>query len=404
VHRGHRARLYPDPDQARAFGRWAGCARLLWNLALDLRRWGRGHPIGRTSQGRELTDLRAEYDWLAELPAQAAQGVFAELDLAFQRFRLCLTAYPQRKKKGRSAAVLRLPQDIVTRRLNKHWGEVKLPKVGWVRFRWSRSLDGTLKHVTLTQKYGEWHAAFCLEQLEKPSSPNPLPATGVDRGVEFAFMTSSGETFDQAMWKATEKRRLVTLERRKAHQQKGSQRFRQTCLSIGRLHQRASNRRRDFAHKTSTTLAKNHGLVAIEALLVPNMTRSARGTVDAPGRNVRQKAGLNRAILDKGRGLVVEQLRWKCPQYGSVLIEVPPRNTSLQCAACGHVSPHNRPLRAVFVCVRCGHADHADTNAAINIRERGMEKLAQTGGQPGIGRKAPKRLRTWRQPLLKVVG
>ena len=133
------------------------------------------------------------------------------------------------------------------------------------------------------------------------------------------------------------------------------------------------------------------------------MTRSARGTVDAPGRSVRQKSGLNRAILDKGWGLVIEQLRYKCPQYGSVLVEVPARNTSLQCAACGWTSPDNRPLRAIFLCTRCGHADHADTNAAINIRERGIDKLALTGGQPGIGRKASKRLRTWRQPLLESV-
>jgi IS605 OrfB family transposase len=347
--------------------------------------------------------LRAQYSWLAELPAQAAQGVFTELDLAYQRFWLGLAGHPQRKKRGRSAAVLRFPQDVVARRLNKRWGEVKLPKVGWLRFPWSRSLAGTLQHVTLTERCGVWHVAFCLEQPDRPSSPNELPATGVDRGVEIAFMTSAGETFDQTMWKPTEKQRLLALERRKARQQKGSHRFRQTCLAIGRLQQRAVNRRRDFAHKTSTTLAKNHGLVAIEALQVPNMTRSARGTVDAPGRNVRHKAGLNRAILDKGWGLVIDQLRYKCSQYGSMLIEVPARNTSLQCAVCGHVSPDNRPLRAVFVCVRCGHADHADTNAAINIRERGVEKLAQTGGQPGIGRKARKRLRTWRQPLLEVV-
>jgi transposase len=192
------------------------------------------------------------------------------------------------------------------------------------------------------------------------------------------------------MWKHTEKRRLLALERRKARQQKGSGRFRQTCLAIGRLHQRAANRRRDFAHKTSTALAKNHGLVAVEALVVPNMTHSARGTIDAPGRNVPQKAGLNRAILNKGWGLVIEQLQYKCTCYGGMLVDVPARNTSLECAACGHISPDNRPLRAVFACVRCGHADHADTNAAVNVRERGIEKLAQTVGSRGSGVRLPR--------------
>ena len=402
LHRGHRARLYATPEQGTRLAGWAGCARLLWNIALDQRRWGRGHPIGKRSQCRELTALRAEFGWLAELPAQTAQQVFAELDLAFQRYWSGLAGYPQRKKKGRSSVVLRFPQGIEARRLNKRWGEVKLPKLGWVRFRWSRSLDGTLKHVTLTQKHGEWHVAFCLEQADVEPVPNGLPAVGIDRGVAIAFMTSDGEAIDQTRWKPTEKARLVALERRKARQTKGSNRYKRTCRAIGRLHRRAANRRRDFAHKTSTALAKNHGLVAVEALVLPTMTKSARGTVDVPGRNVRQKAGLNRAILDEGWGLVIEQLRYKCPQYGSVLIEVPARNTSLECAVCHHVSPDNRPLRAVFVCVQCGHADHADRNAALNIRERGI-KLAQTDGQSGIGRRERKQLRTWRQPTLRAV-
>src|SRR5712692_6701783 len=84
VNRGHRARLYPSPQQALDLNRWAGCARLLWNIALDQRRWGRGWPLNKITQCRELTELRAEYDWLAELPAQTAQQVFADLDLAFQ--------------------------------------------------------------------------------------------------------------------------------------------------------------------------------------------------------------------------------------------------------------------------------------------------------------------------------
>jgi putative transposase len=221
---------------------------------------------------------------------------------------------------------------------------------------------------------------------------------GVDRGVEIAFMTSSGDAFDRPMWHERERVHLLALERRKARQIMGSKRFKHTCRQIDRLYRRAADRRRDFAHQTSTTLAKSHGLVAVEALVVPHLTRSARGTLQQPGRRVRQKAGLNRAILDKGWGLVIEQLRYKCQQYGSRLVEVPARNTSLQCAECGWISPLNRPRRAIFLCTRCGSCDHADRNAARNIRERGIE-LARTAGQVGIGRRASKRLRTWRQTV-----
>ena len=215
-------------------------------------------------------------------------------------------------------------------------------------------------------------------------------------------MTSCGEVFDRKMWRPTERSRLLALERRKSKQTKGSNRQKKTRRAIDQMHRGAANRRRDFAHKTSTTLAKNHGLVAVEALVIANMTKSAAGSVDQPGRNVRQKSGLNRAILDKGWGLTVSHLRYKCPQSGSVLVEVPAWNTSLDCPDCHHISKDNRPSRAVFLCARCGHSDHADRNAAINIRERGI-KLVLTGGQPGLGRKASKQLRTWRQPTRKAV-
>jgi putative transposase len=398
MNRGHRARAYPLGHQAAILHRWSGCARYLWNTALDQYRWGRDQfEIGKVSQCRELTGLRAEFDWLAELPAQTAQQVLAELDLAMQRWRAGLTKYPRRKKKGRSAAVLRFPQGVAVRRFNRHWGEVKLPKLGWLRFRWSRELVGALKHVTLSQRYGTWHVSFCLEQPDVHVGSNGLPPVGVDRGVEIAFMTSDGVPFDQVMWKQVEKARLVVLERRKARQQKTSNRYRRTCQQIDRLHRRAADRRRDFAHKTSTILAKNHGLVAFEKLVIPNMVKSAKGTVEAPGSQVRQKSGLNRAMLDKGWGLTIGHLPYKCAQYGSEPVAVSPRNSSLECAECHHIRRDNRPLRAIFLCVRCGHSDHADRNAARNIVERAVN-LVQTGGQPGIGRKASKRLRTWRQP------
>lgn len=394
MNRGQRARLYLTAEQEARLWQWSGTVRFLWNLARDQRRWQR--DVGKTRQCLDLTDLRREVDWIADLPAQVGQQVLADLAMAWQRCWAGLGHPPVLRRRGQAIG-LRFPQGVTARRLSKRWGAVRLPKLGDVRFRWTRALPGTVSSATLTCLAGTWHVAFCLEVEELVAHPNPAPAVGVDRGVEVAFMTSDGDAHDRVMWKPAEKTRLLVLERRKARQQKESNRWRRTCRSIAKLHRRAADRRRDFAHKTSTHLAKSHGLVAVEALVVPNMTRSARGTVEEPGRQVRQKAGLNRAILDKGWGLVIDQLRYKCPRQGSMLVEVPAQNTSLTCPACGHVSALNRPLRAVFVCVGCGHSDHADTNAAINIRERGIE-LAPTGGQLGVGRRASKRLRTWRQP------
>src|SRR5438309_4437744 len=401
MHRGHRARLYPSPEQAAALRRWSGAARFLWNLARDQRRWFPGRSIGRVSQCLELTELRREVEWLADLPAQTGQQVLADLDLAWQRCWAGLGGAPALKRR-RDPMGLRFPQGVEVRRLNRRCGVVKLPKLGEVRFRWTRELPGALRHATVSGSGERWEVSFCLEVEAAPVAPNEQPPVGVDRGVEVAFMTSDGEVWDRAMWSSKEGERLVRLERRRAVQQEGSHRYQRTCLQIASLHRRARDRRHDFAHKLSTQLAKNHGLVAIEALVVTNMTRSARSTLEKPGRGVAAKSGLNRAILDKGWGLVSGQLRYKCPWYGSVLVEVPAPDTSVTCPVCGIVDTASRPQRAVFLCACCGHQDHADRNAAINIRERGV-RLAPAGGQPVAGRKASKRLRTWRQPALGTV-
>lgn len=393
-YRGYRARLYPTAEQAARLTRWSGTARFIWNLARDQRRW---HPgVGKVRQSLDLTELRQEVEWIADLPRQVGQEVLADLDVAWQRCWAGLARDPALKRRGQPIG-LRFPRNVEVRRLNRRWGAIRLSKIGELRFRWTRPLAGEVRNATVSCAAGGWYVALCLRVGVPPTERSGLSPVGVDRGVEVAFMTSDGEALHREMWTAAEKTRLLALERRKARQIKGSNRYARTCRSIASLHARAADRRRDFAHKTSTHLAKTHGLVAIEALVVPNMTRSARGTIDAPGRQVRQKAGLNRAILDKGWGLVIKQLRWKCADNGGPLVEVPARNTSLTCPVCGLVSPLNRPMRAVFVCVGCGHSDHADVNAAINIRERGI-KLVSTGGQPGVGRRASKRLRTWRQP------
>src|SRR3989442_4016849 len=279
MHRGHRARLYPSPEQAATLRRWSGAARFLWNLARDQRRWFPGKGIGRVSQCLELTELRRQVEWLADLPAQTGQQVLADLDLAFQRCWAGLGGVPALKRR-RDPTGLRFPQGVEVRRLNRRWGAVRLPKLGEVRFRWTRELPGALRHATVSGSGDRWYLAFCLEGEAAPLEPNGLPPVGVDRGVEVAFMTSDGEALDRAMWGPKERERLLRLERCKAVQQRGSHRYQRTCLKIASLHRRASDRRHDFAHKLSTQLAKNHGLVAIEALAVANMTRSARGTLE----------------------------------------------------------------------------------------------------------------------------
>ncbi len=141
-----------------------------------------------------------------------------------------------------------------------------------------------------------------------------------------------------------------------------------TIDQIARLRARQARRRQDFTHKLTTDLAKNHGWVAVEDLRVRGMTKSAKGTREEPGRNVKAKAGLNRAVLDNAPYERQRQLAYKAPRLGSELRLIQPAFTSQRCSACGFRDPESRPGCArLFVCTACGHVEHADLNAARNI-------------------------------------
>src|SRR5690606_34297404 len=128
----------------------------------------------------------------------------------------------------------------------------------------------------------------------------------------------------------------------------------------------------DHAHKAALDLVRNYDVIVHEDLRIANMTRSASGTIDNPGRNVAQKSGLNRSILDAGWGVFLTILAHKAESAGRELIAVEPRNTSRTCARCGHCAAENRVTQAEFRCTACGHTAHADVNAAVNILRAGL--------------------------------
>jgi transposase len=144
----------------------------------------------------------------------------------------------------------------------------------------------------------------------------------------------------------------------------GSHRRCQVKIAIARLKARERDRRKDWAEMTSTDLARRFDVIRVEDLRITNMTHSARGTMTQPGRNVRQKAGLNRAILASGWGLLVRRLEEKTP--GRVE-KISPAFTSQRCSACGHVTADSRESQALFRCIACGYTSNADVNAASNI-------------------------------------
>ncbi len=247
-----------------------------------------------------------------------------------------------------------------------------------MRVRYSRDVLGTVKNVTVSQSAGKWFVSIQTEREVE----QPLPhgdAIGIDVGI-IRFATLSDGTFFPPL--NSFRRHEIAL--RKAQQAlsrktKFSGNWKKAKTRVQRIHSRIGNARRDYLHKTTTTISKNHAMVCIEDLRVRNMSRSAAGTTEAPGKNVRAKSGLNKSILDQGWFEFRRQLDYKLQWNGGYLIAVPPQNTSRTCPTCGHVSADNRQTQAKFECVECGFEENADVVGAINILSRGMQMLRDEG-------------------------
>jgi putative transposase len=345
-------------------------ARFVWNLAVEQHRhWrpGRTSAPGYLEQCRQLTAARAEHPWLAagsQMVQQQALRDFAQAMAAFFDPENP-AGQPSWRKAARNEGfrvVALKPGDV--RHLSRCVGEVRVPKAGWVRFRWSRAVPQGVRSYRVTlDRAGRWHVAFA-------AVPEPIPApdngqtVGIDRGVAVSAALSTGELLRVPGLGHVERTRLRRLKRKLARARRGSNRRSQIKSAIARLKVRETDRRKDWAEKASTGIARRFDVIRVEDLRIGNMTRSAKGTAGNPGRNVRQKAGLNREILRSGWGLLVRRLDDKAP--GRVE-KIKPAFTSQRCSACGHVDPESRESQARFVCTACGFAGNADVNAAINI-------------------------------------
>jgi putative transposase len=363
-----RFRLLPSPEQAAALAEHCRHARFIWNLAVEQQKhWqpGRRAP-DYNEQCAQLTVARAEYAWLAAGSQTAQQQALRDFAQAMRNFFNGTHRRPTWRKTGthegfRQVAIK--PRHI--ERLSRRYGQVWVPKIGWVRFRWTRNIPGTVKSYRVTlDRSGRWHIAFAAIPDSYPG-PGDGSVVGVDRGVVVSVALSSGELLRVPGLSAGEVERLRRLQQRLARARRGSNRRARTKLAIARLRARETDRRRDWVEKTTTDLARGFDTIRVEDLKVRAMTRSARGSRECPGTNVAQKRSLNREISRQGWGLLVARLKHKA--LGRVEF-VPPAYTSRRCSHCGHVAPENRKSQAVFQCVACGAGPcNADVNAARNI-------------------------------------
>ncbi|WP_028216131.1 RNA-guided endonuclease InsQ/TnpB family protein [Paraburkholderia oxyphila] len=377
-----RFELMPTGEQVRKMRQFGGLCRRVYNDALAAQQKNRedsGKFVGYAGMAKWLTGWRnsAETPWLKDAPVHAQQHALKDLERAYKNFFEGRAGFPRFKRKSDQRDSFRYP-DRKQIKLDRENGRVSVPKLGWLRYRNSRTVLGDVRCTTLSQRAGKWYVSILTAR--EAEQPVPVgPAVGIDVGVaRFATLSDGSYIEPLASFKKHE-RRLAKYQRSMARKIKGSANWRKTKARIQRIHARIANARADFLHKASNTISKNHAMIAVEDLQVRNMSRSASGTVAAPGRNVRAKSGLNKAILDQGWYEFRRQLEYKTAWRGGFFVAVPAQNTSRTCPCCGHISAGSRKTQALFACVNCGHEANADLVGAINVLRRGEVQLSSEG-------------------------
>ncbi|SIN99524.1 RNA-guided endonuclease InsQ/TnpB family protein [Nitrosomonas cryotolerans] len=380
IRKAFKFRLSPNSDQIQKMVEFAGANRFVWNkaLAMNLFRLEQKQPLlwyNELSFWLKLWKSSEDYGFLKTVHSQPLQQALKNLEKAFKGGfdkKQPLKRIPKFKKKGLSDS-FRYPQGF---KLEQESSKVFLPKIGWVKYRNSRQLIGDVKNMTISRKGGYWYVSIQTEyetELKRHSSTSMI---GVDMGVT-RFATLSDGSYVEPLNSFRKLSKKLAFEQRKLSKKvRFSANWKKQKQIITRLHERIANARLDFLHKTSTEISKNHAMVVVENLKIGNMSKSAKGSAEKHGKNVKAKSGLNKSILDQGWGMFVSFLEYKQACSGGDVLKVNPQYTSQTCPRCQHVSRDNRKSQSAFECTECGFKANADLVGALNVLERGHRLLA----------------------------
>ena len=366
--------------KARHLNRIAGACRYVWNVTLDdqqilhdtARMFGASTPSPTFfTLGKAFTDLRNSngHEWLKELPFAVVRYTLKRQADAWQRFFKGRGGRPRFKGRG-SGMGFTVPDNVRIRK-----GRIAVPRLGDFRLRrrgGNPHPDGVPKQAVFKPEGDKWFCTVFYE-VSAVARENDGAVVGVDRNVGQCAL-SIGEIIRMPDLSRLEARKR-RYQRRMARQAKGGGRRRRTHAKLSRTCRRIAGVRSNWCHQASRRIADAAHTVVVEDLNVKGMTRSAKGTRDAPGTNVKAKSGLNRAILSSGWGALERNLDYKAGQ----VIRVNPAHTSQTCHRCGTIDPNSRIDQSTFRCQACGYAANADVNAARNIRRQGLAQLDGEG-------------------------
>ena len=374
IQQAYKFKLRPSGQHEAAMLRMVGSCRFVWNkmLALNLARLNRGQrTLHWVAMANMLPTMKRIWPWLAsDSYSHSLQQVCKRLYEAFKKMFKKGTKHSGRKprfKRRDQVCSARFPSA-----LKVEGNRIRIPKIGWLRFRKSREIEGTIKNVTLRKECTGWFVSIQTErEVEQPIHPS-ASEIGIDVGIARFATFSDGTLVEPINAFRTHEQRLAKAQRLLNRKERFSNNWKKQKRIVSRIHHRIGNIRRDFLHKVSTAISDSQAIVYVEDLKVSSMSRSANGTAENPGKKVKAKSGLNKAILDQGWGMFRQMLNYKLAWKGGSLVAVPPQFTSQTCPECEHVAKENRRSQSKFCCVECGHSANADHVGAINVLRAGQ--------------------------------
>lgn len=370
IRKAFKFEIRPNGEQIRKIKQFCGCSRFVFNRALawqnEQYEQNNSFKFSYTKIANLLPQWKKELLWLKDCHSQVLQQSLKDLERAFKNFFQKRADFPKFKKKGVKES-FRFPQGC---KLEQKNNRLYLPKIGWVRYRNSRDVQGEIKNVTVSQKCGRFFVSIQTE-FEHEIPTHTGGEVGIDMGIVRFATLSNGAFFVPLNVFKTYKGKLAKLQKQLKNKMKFSQNWQKLKAKIAKLHHRIANCRKDFLHKTSSQISKNHAMVYVEDLQVSNMSKSAKGTALEPGKNVKAKSGLNRSILDQSWFEFRRQLDYKTQWLGGFLVAIPAQNTSRTCPCCGYTTKENRQTQAYFECVECSYRENADVVGALNVLARG---------------------------------
>ena len=353
-------------------------------------------------QSKEMTLALESEKWLIEINSHIRKEVLRDLDKAWQRYQKGLARKPRFKRytdpmsfyqpKGTGRALWYFEGSrlhLMNGPALKSLGPIKAKADRPFNTEDDGAIYGTQTGLRIVREaHDEWYASVTYKKVVPDPEPLDLPWVGIDRGVIYPVVDSEGKLTENPDFYGRLEKKLHRLqkvisrkyEKWKALRQKNptlprkSQNIIKLEARVAKAHAEVARFRDWWLHQLANYYIQKYGVIVVEKLQVKNMTRSAKGTLEKPGKNVKSKSGLNRSILSVGWGKFVMILKYKAEENGNTIIEVDPKNSSRTCHSCGHTSKKNRVSRDLFCCTQCGLEDHADVNASKVILKRGLEQ------------------------------